>query len=284
MSKKGEHIPKKDLTGNRYGKLTVIEYAGYKTGTTGVNYHQWLCKCDCGNTKIATTTALLSGHCKSCGCMPHKPHHPHFTHHLTNTKIHNVWKAMKGRCYTLTDSAYDRYGARGIKVCDEWKNDFMKFYEWCIDHGYKEVTGHNKTYTIDRMDPNGDYEPSNCRLATMKQQSTTKTNTKYVDLDGILYTTRELSDKYHIPYAKLRARLDNGESTKQALFGDHSKIKHKIEYKGEIHSVPEWSEITGIKKETIYARFYSGLTPEQIFETPTDRKHQYIYQIRNSRQ
>lgn len=161
-----------DMTGKKYGRLTAIE-------CVGTNYRHsriWLCSCDCGNTTIVDGSLLRKGNTKSCGCLNRENHitHPNrTTHGMCGTRIYRIWKAMKNRCYNENTRDYKKwYGVNGIKVCDEWKNDFSSFYSWAINNGY------NDNLTIDRIDPNGNYEPNNCRWADLKTQAQNKKRKK----------------------------------------------------------------------------------------------------------
>lgn len=152
-----------DLLGQRFGRLTVVEKLPSKN-----NMSMWRCVCDCGNETAVLGKNLKSGRTKSCGCLQKETFAKNTnnppTHRATGTRLHNEWRAMKARCYIPSCSNYERYGGRGIRVCDEWKNDFLKFKEWALENGY------NDDLSIDRINPDGDYEPNNCRWVTMQKQ------------------------------------------------------------------------------------------------------------------
>lgn len=208
-----------DLTGQRFGRYTVIKRAEDQISPSGKHRVMWLCKCDCGNTNAVLSAALVSGHTVSCGCF--KKDHDHtrcMTHGATlghkPTRLYKVWDGMKARCYNPHKAYYAIYGGRGISMCDEWHYSFEAFQKWAYENGYDD------SLTIDRIDTDGDYCPENCRWATIKEQSNNKRNNVF------------------------------------------------ISYKGETHTIAEWSEITGIPFHTIRRRYVDGWSVEDVLLKP----------------
>lgn len=198
------HFKRIDLTGQKFGRLLVLEYD--HTGKNDVAF--WLCKCDCGNEKIISRGNLKNGTTVSCGCY----HHNKITSHDgCKTRLYSIWTAMKKRCFVTTHQAYKNYGGRGIIVCDEWKNDFVTFRDWALGNGYHEVL------TIDRINNNGNYEPSNCRWATIKEQMRNRSKTAYVTIDNITRSISEWSEITGISYGNIFYRFKAGYSGEDLL-------------------------------------------------------------------
>lgn len=188
----------RDLTGEIFNRLTVIglshsiTYSSYKT-------YYWNCICECGNTKIVQSSNLRSGSVSSCGCRLKEIDRRRFTHRMSKSSEYKSWESMKARCNNPKSTKYSHYGARGIKICDRWNSSFENFLE---DMGSKPTCKHS----IDRIDPEGNYEPGNCRWSTNKEQSLNKRNTVKITYQGETLTFADWSIRTGISESKLRDR------------------------------------------------------------------------------
>ena len=166
----------KDLTGQRFGRLVVIE----RSGSNNQKRATWKCCCDCGRVTVVTSSNLLRGITKSCGCIHVENLINRFTvHGKRKSRLYEVWKNMKKRCTNPSVHNYHRYGGRGITVCDEWRNDFQAFYEWAMANGYDENAPYMQC-TIDRIDNDSGYSPDNCRWVDAATQNRNKSSNRKV--------------------------------------------------------------------------------------------------------
>ena len=167
----------KNLKGQVFGRLTVINpHHKTRLGT------YWNCKCSCGNNCIVLTTKLSNGNTTSCGCRKSEIKNDiknlNKSHEKSKTRLYKIYSGMKARCYRKSCPNYIRYGERGIKICQEWLDDFMNFYNWAMKNGYDEQL------TLDRIDVNGNYCPENCRWATAKEQANNTRSTVFLTYNG----------------------------------------------------------------------------------------------------
>lgn len=165
-----------DLTNNRYGRLFVIKPI-FEAGKHGQTKVKWLCKCDCGNEVIKTGKNLRQGITHSCGCLHKeslaKRNKDNASHRSGKTRLYGVWRGMKQRCLDSNRKEYPNYGGRGISICDEWLDSFESFQNWAYSSGYDEHAPYGKC-TLDRIDVNGNYEPSNCRWVDAEVQASNR--------------------------------------------------------------------------------------------------------------
>lgn len=198
-----------DLTDLKVGKLKVIKRAD----NDSKGRVMWLCRCECGNYKSINAYSLSKGITQSCGCLQRKQtSKANKTHGMANTRIYNIWCKMKERCYKRNSIEYHLYGGRGISICNEWKNDFKSFYEWAVKNGYSD------SLSIDRIDVNGNYEPTNCRWATSYEQNSNKRNNVVIEKNGERHTLSEWSRITGIDRRKISARIFKyGWSVERAL-------------------------------------------------------------------
>lgn len=179
-----------DRKGVRYGKLTIIKT--YYKQTTKRKRKFALCKCDCGNITEVRFDCLTNNNTKSCGCMNttdrEKPNS------IRKHKLYRVYYAIKQRCYNVKDKHYNHYGERGIKMCDEWLK-YEDFLSWALTHGYK------KGLQLDRINCNGNYEPSNCRWVDSSTNNYNKRNNILVLYKDGWRTIQYISDKEHVSWS-----------------------------------------------------------------------------------
>lgn len=207
-----------DLVGQRFGRLVVLEKETQDIPKTSKPCVWWKCKCNCGNIVIVTTTRLVTGVTKSCGCYRADVSAKRLTTHGHGhrERLYGVWSTMKQRCYYAGSPSYKNYGAIGITVCDEWLHDYDAFRSWALSNGYDETAKRGK-FTVDRIDSSKGYSPDNCRLVDMQVQNSNKRSNVYLTLNGETATLTEMARRHNISESALRERISRGWSIEKAL-------------------------------------------------------------------
>lgn len=197
----------KDLTGMKFGRLVVVGSAGERRYPCGDTKRVWKCVCECGNESTPTGGSLISGKTTSCGCYGMENMIKSRIRHGQNrrggmTRTYNIWKLMKRRCYAPGATGYKHYGGRGIGVCAQWRESFASFYD---DMG-EAPPG----LTLDRVDNNGDYSPSNCRWATRAQQRRNTRSNVSITMNGKTMVVQDWAAEIGINVHTLWDRIYNG--------------------------------------------------------------------------
>lgn len=198
-----------DLTNKRFGKLTVLGLAGRDRSRLLL----WHCRCDCGGETYVRTQDLNRGKSTNCGCRHSEVlRERNHKHGMAGSRPHRIWKAMHTRCYNPNAPSYADYGARGIRICDRWKEIFENFWA-------DMQPGYSDQLEIDRIDPNGDYNPDNCRWVTRITQQRNKRNTRNIQTVLGKMPLAELSERVHMPYETVKYRLNSGWNGNEILAG-----------------------------------------------------------------
>lgn len=211
------------ITGEKYGRLTVMYKKGVHRFPNGKTTTIWHCKCECGKEKDVYAQNLGKS-VKSCGCLGDENRHKGI-HNSSNTRLFRIWGNMKSRCYNPNRDAYKNYGGRGIKICDEWlgENGFVNFSKWALCNGYSD------NLSIDRIDNNGNYTPQNCKWSTRKEQACNRrTNLRFL-YNGRMYSLTELCEISNIPIDTLRARLKQYQYSVEDAISLPLNSKRKVE-------------------------------------------------------
>lgn len=197
------------MAGGRFGRLTVLEFSHSKNGK------HWRCRCDCGGEITTSTSRLNSGKARSCGCLLEESRKKNLrpgsnkTHGMSRHPLDNVFDNMIKRCYRPGYRRYENYGGRGIGICDEWMSSRAAFYIWALDHGYQPGL------TIDRIDVDGDYEPSNCRFVDSVTQMNNTTRNRNLTWKGKTQTVAQWAREIGVRGQALQHRVTRGWSVER---------------------------------------------------------------------
>lgn len=192
----------KDITGQRFYRLKVLKFAGYVHHKCGLRTPHWECLCACGNRCIVARPSLANGLTRSCGCL-HKEVHNAGTHGMSHSKAYLAYQGMLQRTSNPKANSYKNYGARGIEVCERWRESFENFY---ADMGEPPTSSH----TLDRKDNDGNYEPDNCRWVTRKTQQRNTRGNRIVHWRGRDMCVAEVAELERVPVARLYQGLYKG--------------------------------------------------------------------------
>lgn len=191
-----------NLTGQKFGRLSVLSF-DHKDEKSRKRF--WKCQCNCGNIVIVYQNHLKSGHTKSCGCLHSRQDinvkHGCCRRKVPKERVYKIWAGIKNRCLNDNNQAFSRYGGREISICEEWLN-FETFKSWALNNGYKD------DLTINRIDVNGDYEPSNCRWATPKEQANNRRNSTLLTFNGETHTLSEWENITGISQKVISSRIN----------------------------------------------------------------------------
>ena len=194
----------KDMTGYVFNGCEVLE----REGSNKDKKATWKCKCYCGNVFVTTGKSIRAKSTISCGCYKNKvlskQGKKNGTHKETGSKLYYVWHGMKKRCNDKNNKGYKWYGGRGIKICDEWLEDYIAFKNWAVSNGYEEGL------TIDRINVDGNYEPDNCRWVDMKTQQRNRRNNVKAYYDGEERTISEIAEMKGESLQLIYYRYKNG--------------------------------------------------------------------------
>lgn len=200
-----------DIRGQTFTRLTVIDRApDYKNGSA-----RWLCRCECGNEVVAIGQKLRNGRTKSCGCFNVDLAKMRFTTHgESRTRLFRIWGGMLNRCSNPNNVGWENYGARGIRVCQPWRDSYETFRDWAVSNGYAA------NLSIDRINNSGDYDPSNCRWASAEEQSRNKRNNARLSDGRFAYDVSEVCP------SQLRKRVSDGMSLEEAALTPNERHRY----------------------------------------------------------
>lgn len=268
-----------NLTDQRFGRLVAIR----RNGNRGARA-LWLCQCDCGGFHKATTSQLVGGRCKSCGCYKlERSAEAHTTHgHKRGgraTATYATWSSMKQRCDNPNNESYPRYGGRGISYSREW----TKFERFLKDMGECP-----EKMTLERLDTDGDYSKANCIWASRKAQARNRRENRMLEYQGESRCLARWASRFGLSQSALFSRLKRGWSVKKSLEIPLRQMRQSekldVSYKGESKPLKEWAEILGLPYGTLWHRIrHREWSIVRAFETPVN-DHQSVIQFRGKSQ
>ncbi len=193
------------IKGERFGRLTIVRELEKKS-----THRAFECRCECGNVTVSSLCNLMAGHTRSCGCLAKEVRIAVFTTHgQTNSAEYNAWRGMRQRCLSPDNPEYERYGARGIKVCERWRS----FENFIADIGEKPSPSHS----IDRINNDMDYSPDNCKWSTPKEQARNRRTSLMLEFNGIRQSAAAWGEQVGVGYKIISQRIKRGWSVEKTL-------------------------------------------------------------------
>ena len=254
--------------GDKYGRLTVVqEVDAVVSPSNGKKYRRVLFQCECGETAVRRLEAVRSGASASCGCLQRETSREigkRTKHGMTNSSTYLSWCMMKQRCYNTKDSSYEQYGGRSIAVCSRWRQSFEAFFE---DMGERP-----SDCTLERLDVDGDYEPTNCVWATSTEQARNRRSNVMLTFRGKTMCISAWSEQCGIPRKTLEKRISQYNFTVEQALTIPVAAPRKLMYQGRSQTISEWAAETGIPRRTISSRLKLGWGIERALTTTHDAR------------
>lgn len=216
----------KDVKEMKFGRLTATGNIEYRQKSDGCKTPFIECVCSCGNRKFINYYSAKRGDTRSCGCLQQENRiKMATTHNGSKTRLYRIWRSLFERCNNPKCKEYKWYGAKGVKVCEEWTNNFTAFRDWALSHGYSD------DLTIDRINHNGNYEPDNCRWADWITQQNNRSSNRFYTHKGTTKTIAEWARGYGIPESNLITRMRKGWDFEDAL--TRPKVDNVVRMEGK---------------------------------------------------
>lgn len=250
------------IIGKRIGRLTVLRRIS--DDDCEMKDGEFECLCDCGNTVVTKYRRLMNNKYPSCGCWEKEIKSYEEERSRIRNRLKSVWKGMIRRCYDENNKSYKNYGARGVTVCDEWRNDFEAFFEWAMSSGY-DPNAKRMGCTLDRVDPAGVYSPENCRWTNMAQQQQNKRTNFLISYKGKEQCLSAWCLELDIKESAIRSRLSKGWTVERAFETPIRKSREEktYAYNGEDKTLHEWAHEYGLTDSALKSRLKAGWTFEE---------------------
>lgn len=248
----------KNLVGQEFGYWKVLE----KVETSKHGHRMYLCQCVCGKQKTLRGSMLLQGTSISCRCQTSKL--KNITHDMSCTRTYSTWLSMRERCNNTKKENYARYGAAGIKVCDDWNNSFEAFF---ADMGERP-----KGMTIDRIDNSKGYYKENCRWATPKEQTLNRYPTVWLEYNGETLCLSDMAKKHGLTTTMIRKRLESGMTVEQAIETPHKKMMYEITANNKTLGMVEFCGEYRLSTSSIERKKKQGFSTKEALKYYLEKK------------